>query len=474
MHTSRSLWETKQGKKVMKKQILYYVSYSLLWATISFLQAQENWPHWRGPNHNGISSANNLPMKWSSTKNIVWKRQLPSWSAATPIIWGDRIFITSPSRAEVSKKRKKEDAAKQDQSRRGRRRRSRHDPGGSKLLLICISKSNGKILWQSELDNKNQIHRKQNDASPSPVTDGKYIWVVTGTGVVTALDMNGNKIWQRNLQQEFGKFGQNWGYASSPLLYDGKLIIEVLHGYKTDLPSYIISMDEKSGKTLWRHERITDAKSESHDAYTTPVLLKYKNERQIVISGGDYITGHDAATGKEIWRAAGLNPMKRSNFRVVGTPIIADEIIYVPTRKKPLQAFRLGGIGDITKSNFLWKWQGRGAPDVPSPLCDGKYFYMVDDKGLVTCLDAKAGTVIWGPERTYEGIVSSSPILADGKIYILNEKAVTSIVAAGPEFNLLATNQLDDTYTLSSPAISDSQLFIRTSAFLYCIGKKND
>jgi outer membrane protein assembly factor BamB len=453
----------------MKKQIVYYALIIILFVGTGFAQAEENWPQWRGPHQNGISDAVNLPLKWSLTENIKWKTPLPSWSAGTPIIWGDRIFITSPSKAEPKLKKSVEKPPAQQQQGQRRRRRSSRDPGGSKVLLFCISKQNGKILWERELDNENQLHRKQNDSSCSPVTDGKNVWVVTGNGVVTALDMDGKQIWQRNLQQDYGQFGHNWGYASSPLLHKGSLIIEVLHGMRTDDPSYIVSLNAQNGKVQWRQERPTDAISESPDAYTTPVLLEYEGRTQIVISGGDYVTGHDPKTGKEIWRAAGLNPLKRRNYRVVPTPIIADGIIYAPTRKKPLLALRAGGRGDITTSHLVWKWEGSGGPDVPSPLCDGKYFYMVDDRGLVTCLDAKKGTLIWGPEKTVEGIVSASPILAGGKIYILNEKAVTTVVTAGPEFKILATNELDGTYTLASPSVSGSQIFIRTSTHLYCI-----
>jgi outer membrane protein assembly factor BamB len=240
---------------------------------------------------------------------------------------------------------------------------------------------------------------------------------------------------------------------------------------KTDDPSYLVSLDAATGKELWRRERPTDAVAESPDAYTTPVLLQHDGQTQIVISGGDYVTGHDFKTGKEIWRAAGLNPLKRRNYRVVPTPIIVDGIIYAPTRKKPLLALRAGGTGDITESHLLWKYEGSAAPDVPSPVSDGKHFYMVDDRGLVTCLDAKTGALIWGPETTTEGIVSASPVLTDGKLYIVNEMGVTSIVSVEPEFKLLATNELDGSYTLASPAVSGSQIFIRTSTHLYCIGK---
>jgi outer membrane protein assembly factor BamB len=451
----------------MKKQVIFSAMIIVVFLTAGIIQAQENWPHWRGPHHNGISDAANLPMKWSLEENIVWKTPLPSWSAATPIIWGDRIFITSPSKAEP-KSEPKQEAEEQAQEGR-RRRRPRRDPGGSKLFLICISKKDGKILWEKELDDKNQIHNKQNDATPSPVTDGKHVWIVTGTGKVAAFDFNGKEVWKRDLQEDYGPFGHNWGYGSSPLLHEGSLILEVLHGMKTDDPSYIVSLDAATGKVQWHQERPTDAQRESPDAYTTPVVLKHDGKTQIVISGGDYVTGHDFKTGKEIWRAAGLNPKKLPNYRVVPTPIIIDGLIYAPTRKKPLIALKVGGTGDITESHLVWKYEGSGAPDVPSPVSDGKYFYIVDDRGLVTCLNPKTGALIWGPETTTEGIVSASPIMADGKLYIINEKGVTSIVSVGPEFKLLQTNELDGTYTLSSPAVSGSQLFIRTSTHLYCI-----
>jgi outer membrane protein assembly factor BamB len=450
----------------MGKRIKFLILFFVIQISSGFTQSTENWPHWRGPNHNGIIETTKLPTNWSATENIVWKTELPSWSAATPIIWGDQIFVTSPSAAELTTA-SEEQPSDQNRRRRGRRR----DPGGSNVLLLAISKSDGKILWQYQLDDKNEIHNKHNNASPSPVTDGKNIWVVTGTGIVTALDMKGNKIWEKDLQQDFGRFGLQFGYASSPLLYDNSIIIEVLHGFYTDDPSYILSLNAKNGKLEWRQERPTDAENESPDAYTTPFLLDYNNEKQIVISGADYVTGHDPKTGKEIWRAAGLNPYNRDNFRIIGSPIAVDGIIYAPTRKKPLLALKAGGEGDISSSHLLWKWEGSGAPDVPSPISDGKYFYMVDDKGMVTCLDAKKGTVVWGPFRTADGIVSASPVLADGKIYIVNEKAVTSVVSVGAEFKHIATNELDGSYTLASPAISGSKMFIRTSTHLYCIGE---
>jgi outer membrane protein assembly factor BamB len=281
--------------------------------------------------------------------------------------------------------------------------------------------------------------------------------------------MDGTLLWQKNLQREYSQFGLNWGYASSPLLHDGKLVIQVLHGNDTDEPSYVVAFDPLTGSEIWREERPTDAQRESPDAYTTPAVVNVDGKDQIVISGGDYVTGHDPATGKEIWRAAGLNPGREGNFRIIASPVVADGIIYAPTRNRPLLALRAGGSGNVTTSHLAWKWDRTGGPDVPTPVCDGKYFYMVADNGVVTCLDAKTAEVIWGPERAAEGTTSASPLLADGKLYITNELGVTTVLAAGPEYKKLATNELDNSYTLSSIAVAGKQLFLRTATHLYCI-----
>ena len=383
--------------------------------------AEENWPQWRGASLNGISSSTDLPTTWSETENIAWKTPLPSWSASSPVVWGDNVFLMSPLPKDPANT---DDAIK--------------EAGGEAIGILCLSRKDGTIIWKKELDTVNTKLNKQNFSSPTPTTDGTHIWTVTGSGTVTALTMTGDVVWTHHMQEEYGPFMQQFGYACSPVLWDGKIILGVLHGFRGEAPSYLLVYDAVTGKELWRTIRPTDAVYESHDSYATPAILQYEGTTQIILTGGDCVTGHDLTTGKELWRVTGTNPENSKNWRVVSSPIVADGMIYAPTRVKPLTAIRAGGSGDITATHVAWRWDKQTGPDVPAPLCDGTFFYMVDDRGTATCLNAKTGDVIWGPEKTVAGAVSSSPLLADGNIYITNEKGITTVLKAGSAFAKLA------------------------------------
>lgn len=399
--------------------------------------AAANWPQWRGPDLNGVSAERGLPLRWSAAENVAWKLAMPDRSGSTPIVWGERVFLNAAE--------------------------------GDDLSLWCVDRAKGSVLWKRRLGGGNVRMRKHNMSSPSPVTDGGSVWVMTGTGVLKSFDFEGRELWARDIQKDYGEFGLNWGYASSPLLHDDSLYVQVLHGMNTDDPSYVLRVDKRTGKTLWRVERPTDAERESPDAYTTPALLRTGKTFEVVVSGGDYVTGHDPATGKELWRAGGLNPGREPFFRIVASPIAYDGLIYVPARVKPLLALRAGGRGDVSKSHLAWSTQN--GPDVPTPVTDGKYFYVVNDRGIVWCLDAKTGREVYGQQRLKPGTYSGSPVLADGKIYVTSEDGLTSVVKAGPQFEVLAENDLGE-YCLSSPAVSGGQIFIRTSGHLYCIGQR--
>jgi outer membrane protein assembly factor BamB len=306
-------------------------------------------------------------------------------------------------------------------------------------------------------------------SSPSPITDGQSVWVMTGTGVFKAFDFAGKELWARDIQKDYGAFGLNWGYASTPLLYDGALYVQVLHGMKTDDPSYVMRVDPKTGKTLWRVERPTNAIRESPDAYTTPAMVRRGKELELVITGGDVVTGHDPATGKELWRSNGLNPENNPANRIVASAVVIDDVVVAPTRVRPMLGIKAGGRGDVTQSHRVFAFEN--GPDVPTPVTDGQYLYVVNDRGVVYVLDARTGKEVYGQQRLKPGTYSASPLYADGRIYVTSEEGVTSVFKAGPQFELLAENAMDE-YILSSFAVSEGQLFLRTDKALYAIGKR--
>jgi outer membrane protein assembly factor BamB len=404
----------------------------------------DNWPQWRGPQRNGLSAEKNLPVKWSETDGVAWKLEMPALSGSTPIVWGDRIFLNVAD--------------------------ALPDTGQKPSLhLWCVDRASGTILWQRDLGGGNHMQRKQNQSTPSPVTDGTNVWVMTGTGILKGFDFAGRELWARDIQKDYGRFGLNWGYGSSPLLHGDSLYVQVLHGMRTDDPSYLLRIDKATGKTLFRVERPTTARMESPDSYTTPALLQYNNVTEIVLTGGDVVTGHDPATGKELWRADGLNPTNDPNFRIVASPVVFGDLIIAPTRERPMLVLKAGGRGDVTRSHLLWTFDM--GPDVPTPVTDGTHVYVINDRGIMACLEARTGREVYARQRLKPGTYSASPVLADGHIYVTNEDGLTSVVKAGPEFQVVAENDFND-YTLSSPAVSNGQIFFRTTKYLWAIGSK--
>ena len=432
-----------QGPAILRKGDMRRVSIAVfLFALMAAAPVLANWPQWRGPTLNGVSTETGLPIKWSATEGIAWKLPMPSRTGATPIIWGDMIFLNIAT-AQSS----------------------------GELELWAVDRNKKDVVWKRPIAGGNNQQRKQNMSSPSPVTDGTHVWVMSGVGVLKQFDFAGNEKWSRDIQKDYGYFGLNWGYASSPLLHQGALYVQVLHGMKTDDPSYVFKVDAASGKTLWKVERPTNAIRESPDSYTTPALLQYGGKTEIVITGGDVVTGHDPATGKELWRVDGLNPENNPAYRIVASPIIAGDLIIAPTRERPILAIRPGATGNATGTHIAWKFEQRG-PDVPSPVSDGTYIYLVTDNGVVWCLDRKTGSVVYGPERIANDLYSASPVIADGKIYVTSEnQGITTVYKTGPKFEILSQNAFED-YTLSSVAISQGQLFIRTQTALWAIGER--
>ena len=472
------------------RRVLFATSIAAQLTTATLLAQSQNWPHWRGPSHNGVvANETGLPVSWKATcvpapepagsgaavieqpdgaqqrggggregrpmtpitcsrietENIAWKMALPAYSGSTPIIWGDTIFLNVATGTNTGD-----------------------------LELWAIDRNKPTVLWKRPIAGGNNMQRKQNMSSPSPVTDGRHVWVLTGVGALKAFDFKGTELWARDIQADYGRFGLNWGYASSPLLQGDALYVQVLHGMKTDDASYVLKFDKMTGKTLWKVERPTIARNESPDSYTTPLWVPVGNGAELVITGGDAVTGHDPATGKELWRADVLNPTNNGAYRIVASPTLVDGLVIAPSRNDPLVAIRPGGRGDVAQSHVVWRFaQG---PDVPTPVSDGKLLYVVRDGGVVFALDVKTGATVYGPERLPPGTYSASPILADGKIYVTTEEeGVTTVFRAGPKFEILSSNQLAgdcSPYCLSTVAVSEGQLFLRTSSYLWAVGER--
>ncbi|MBI3466837.1 MAG: PQQ-binding-like beta-propeller repeat protein [Planctomycetes bacterium] len=397
--------------------------------------AADNWPNWRGPNYNGVAPGKSFPTKWSSTENVLWKVPLPGRGGSTPVVWGEQIFLTYGA--------------------------------DGKNVAVCLDRE-GKQQWQvafgEERPGKN---RKGTGSNPSPITDGQHVFVYFKSGDLACLDLAGKVVWQTNLQKSFGEDTLWWDLGTSPVLTENAVVVACIQTG----PSYLIAFDKRTGKQLWKQDRILSAPVESAQAYTTPIPAEENGRQTLIVLGADHVTSHDAATGQELWRVGGLNPEGERNFRSIASPVVSDGIVVAPyARGRTLTAIRLGGSGDVTSSHVLWTREGV-AVDVPTPVAIAGRVYLCTDRGDVSCLDIQTGKTIWtGQLERNRTDYSSSPILADGKLYITREDGKTFVLEQGDSFKVLAANELGE-MTVSTPVCLDGKILIRTFESLYCIGR---
>ncbi len=414
----------------------------------------ENWPQWRGPEGNGASRETDLPIAWNETTGIVWQCRLPEWGNSTPAIWKNAIFVT----AQVD---------------------------NEKLLLLKIDKQTGQIEWtrevgaetvthipmqqrQGEQRRHQSFHNTNNFASPSPATDGQRVVVHFGNGVLAAYDFDGNQLWQHNLQKEYGDYTNWWGHASSPLLCDDLVISICLQDSCADLPgelapSYVVAHDLRTGQERWKASRMTGVKKEDGDSYTTPLLWQNDDRREVVLMGGQVLDAYDPPTGKRLWYLPDL-----IGSRTITGPVAADGVIYITQgMRKPLLAVRPGGDGKRTRQDIVWQFD-QGTPDSPTPTVWGQSLFLVTNDGVARCLDLASGRLQW--KERLKGEYRASPLAADGRVYFLNTKGLTTVMAASTRMSHLTENPLDDE-TIASPIVSDRHIFIRGRKALYCLGK---
>jgi outer membrane protein assembly factor BamB len=381
----------------------------------------QDWPQFRGPTGQGVSDERNLPLTWSETKNVRWKTAIPGRGWSSPVIHGDRVWLTTATEE------------------------------GRSLRAIAVDVNTGAIQQDVEifrLKSPKLMNPKNSFASPTPVVDGDRVYLHFGAYGTACITQSGEIVWKTKLDYDNGQHGP----GGSPVIYDDLLIV-CCDGLDQQ---FVVALDKATGKVRWKKLR------EGYQAYTTPLVVSLPAGDQIISPGAFQAIAYEPRTGKEIWRVK-----YAEGFSNVPRPVYGNDLVFICTgfQEPSLLAVRLDGHGDVTKSKIAWKLD-RGIPRTPSPLLVGNELYIVSDNGIATCIDAKTGDELW--RARLGGNYSASPVYADGRIYFLSEEGETIVVAPGRQLKHLATNQLDGP-TLASMAVSHSSLFIRSATHLYRI-----
>lgn len=397
-----------------------------------------DWPQWRGPNLNGSTSETGLPDTLDPDKTLVWSTPVAAASAASPVAAAGKLFLSSID-------------------------------SNKKLIGLCLDETSGKILWQKQIGNGFESNERNNLASPSPVTDGKTVWFYFGSGDLAAFDVEGKPLWSRNIQKDYGEFHVQWLYASSPLLFDGKLYVQVLH--RSD-DSYLLALDPMTGKELWKQGRPNDAIGESKESYATPIPLTVGDKPEVLLVGGDAVTAHDANTGKELWRCGGYNPRKINHWRTVASVVPIDGLVIACAPKGgPITAIKDGGSGDVTNTGVAWRTT-QLTSDVCVPLAyNGNLYLLEGDRKRLVCIEPASGKEKWSGDLGGGGVFRASPTGADGKIYCMNERGDVWVLAAD-HFQILSHTSLGGAPTRATIAVADGKVFVRTSEKVWAFGKK--
>jgi outer membrane protein assembly factor BamB len=392
-----------------------------------------DWPEFRGPTGQGhVADSAPLPVEWGPDRNIVWKTVVPGGGWSSPILLGGRIYLTTavPAGADRS------------------------------LRTLCLNAADGKVVWDVEVFKQDgarapKIHAKNSHASPTPVTDGKRLFVHFGHQGTACLDLDGKVVWRNN---DF-PYKPVHGAGGSPILVDDRLVFSI---DAADMQA-VVALGRADGKVKWKTDRRTNAGRKF--SFCTPLLIEVNGKRQIVSPGSGLVGGYDPETGAEVWRVR-----YGEGYSVVPRPVYAGGLLYVCTGydSPKLLAIRPDGTGDVTDTHVAWT-AAKGVPHNPSLLAAGDGLYMVSDRGVASCLDLNSGAVKW--QERLGGNHSASPILADGKIYFVSEEGSATVIKAGPKFEKLAVNDMRER-TLASMAAADGALYLRTDKHLYRIGAK--
>ncbi len=431
----------------------------LLACLVSTLNAADvPWPQFRGPGARGVAEGANLPERWSATENIAWKVAVPGTGWSSPIVAGDRIFVTSVvSASETEKPRKGLYFG-------GERPASTLE---HRWVVTAIDLASGRTLWTRDAHRAVPAfarHLKNSYASETPVTDGERLYVLFGNVGLFCYDLAGNLVWSQKVEPMSMRNG--WGTASSPVLHDGRLYLV----NDNDQQSFVTALDAKTGKAVWRLPR------EEGSNWSTPYVWQHAGRTEIITTGTQKVRSY-SLDGKRLWELRGMSTI------VIPTPFSAHGLLYfssgyVGDSHRPAYAVRPGASGDITigeplSAKYVAWYQPQGGPYNPSPLVYGDYYYTLYDRGFFTAHDARTGTEIYGKQRIdpEAGAFTASPWAYNGKIFALSEDGVTYVIRAGLKYELVARNSLDE-FTMATPAITHDSLILRTASALYRISAK--
>jgi outer membrane protein assembly factor BamB len=446
-----------------RKQALPFAAFTAwLMAVTTFMPwlaeaAPKNWEQWRGPEGNGVSSETNLPAEWTGSKNIKWKTPIPGRGHSSPIIWGNKIFLTTDVEGEVVPGAKA--VEHKDEGKPFKHPDSIGADRKHTFKVLCMDRSTGKMLWERvayEGTVYDDRHRKSSYASPTPATDGTYVFAYFGTEGLYCYDFSGKPVWKVS-PGPIATLGM--GTGTSPVLFENTVILQC--DEDSGDKSFIIALDKKTGKEVWKTPRKVQV------SWSTPLIVRGPQRTEMITSGNELIISYDPKTGKELWRTKG----HESN--AIATPLAGNGMVFVyagfPVKKTI--AIALGGSGDLSNSkNVVWQYD-KGTAYVPSSILYGDYLYLLSDRGIITCLEAKTGKIVYeGGRVPIPATFTASPVAFDGKILLTSEDGDTFVIKAGPKHEVIATNSIAEP-VYASPAISDGMIFIRGEKNLYCIGR---
>jgi outer membrane protein assembly factor BamB len=422
--------------------------------------AAEDWPQWRGPRGTGVSAEKGLPDRWGPDR-IAWKTKLLGLGVSSPVVWGDRVFVTSQVGRGARRPGSHPTLARGEEGKAekplGGADAEAHAAQKVEFVVEAFARRDGRRLWQHRLAAEGElpaVHDKHNLATPSPVTDGQRVYAWFGTGQLVALDADGTPVWSRHLGRDFGPFEITWGHGSSPALYRDLLLLLCDH----DPASYLLAVDRRTGRQRWRVKRGSGLRSHS-----TPIVVRGPRGDEVIVNSSERIDAYDPSTGQPLWHAGGPNRFP------IAVPAHDDGVLYMSRgyRSGPYMAIRTGGRGDVTRSHVLWTVP-TGAPYVSSLLYYQGLVYMANDAGIVTAVEPRTGEKVW--QERVPGIFTASPVAADGKVYLLSETGEAIVIKAGRHPVVLERNVLGGRL-VASPAVSNGQFFIRTDDHLLAIGK---